>query len=162
LDPDIESFNRGLLVGYNFQTSSLVYGIEADYGFVNANEGPNINLYGNDWTKFEFKRNAHVRARIGYADNNFLIYAAGGLAIADFTIDDTDPGWGEDDVSPVGWTIGAGIEYMITKKLIIRFEYLYNDYCSENFNIPWNGEPDYYGDVSLTADIFRAALSFKF
>ncbi|MCP4551856.1 MAG: hypothetical protein GY834_07430, partial [Bacteroidetes bacterium] len=47
LDPDIESFNRGLLVGYNFQTSSLVYGIEADYGFVNANEGPNINLYGN-------------------------------------------------------------------------------------------------------------------
>ena len=74
----------GALAGYNWQNGPFVFGLEGDFGWTHAHgtgefrsvttQAP--NTYDLNWT-------SHLRGRAGYAVDNWLIYVAGGLAVAD-------------------------------------------------------------------------------
>jgi outer membrane immunogenic protein len=150
------------LLGYNWQKGNLVYGVEVDFGMVNADAGPNINPGFNEFSAFDVDWNAHMRARIGKSVGKSLFYAAGGLAVASLNIDDTDPGWGEVDSSHVGWSIGGGFAHAFTDKLSLHLEYLYDDYGSEDGEQSFDGVPVIDFTTSPTAQAVRAALSYRF
>lgn len=161
---DLEGFWGGALAGYNFQAADMiVLGVEGDLGGgdVNGNgvvappppEPDHHYTYDLDW-------NAHLRARAGVAVDKALFFVAGGLAAAGHTLSIEENGQsdGEDSQTHYGWTIGAGVEYAITENLLLRAEYLYDDYGSQTYSD--DAGDDY--DVDLTAQTVRAALSYKF
>jgi opacity protein-like surface antigen len=159
----------GVLAGVNWQTGPAVFGLEGDFGWTNARgtgatpqpitttiQAP--NTYDLHWT-------SHVRGRVGYAAGNWLIFAAGGLAIADLTFQEGAITTTTTLVIPpppggtyFGWSIGGGVDYAFTRNIIGRLEYLYDDFGHKDYT---GSDGDPYR-VSLTGHTFRGALTWKF
>jgi outer membrane immunogenic protein len=158
-NPNIDGLTGGLLLGYNHRFDSILVGVEADAGLGDLSESPDRSAR-NYYSAFDIDWNAHVRARLGLVSSSTLLYVAGGLALAGLTVDDREPGWGEDDDTHVGWTVGAGIEQAIAKNLRVRIEYLYDDYGSEDYHI--SGFIPYRSNVDLTGNMIRFGLSYQF
>ncbi|PKN64261.1 MAG: hypothetical protein CVU57_15275 [Deltaproteobacteria bacterium HGW-Deltaproteobacteria-15] len=158
-NPTINGVTGGAFLGYNHRFERILLGIEADVGLGDLDEGRDETAW-NNYSAFDIDWNAHFRARLGFVSGSTLIYIAGGLAFAKVTVDDTDPGWGEDDATHVGWTAGAGVEHAFTRNLRARIEYLYDDYGKEDYSI--DGFFTYRSDVDLTANTVRVGLSYQF
>jgi outer membrane immunogenic protein len=154
----------GVLGGYNFQTGPWVFGAEADIGWSNAH-GTGIcetcppppavtelpNTYHIKWT-------SHVRGRFGYAFDRWLLFVAGGLAVADFKfIEGGETSSQTQGAKFVGGSIGGGVEYAFTDLIRGRLEYLYDDLGHKTYI---NADGDIYR-VGLTGQTFRGALVVK-
>ena len=125
--------------GYDLQFNRVVVGVvaDADLRIGSASWLPNNTIaqdpYG--W-KTTSNWDAGVRARAGYlVTDSFLAYATGGLALANYKLSNPSyPGaaaWGFDNLwggTRVGWAVGAGAEYKITKNWSLNVEYLYSDF----------------------------------
>jgi outer membrane immunogenic protein len=111
----------GAFAGYNWQFSNgFVAGVEGD---VNYDWNENSYTGGLDMdTGFS----GSVRARVGYAFDRALLYAAGGWTDTNISLD----GPGSDDDTLHGWTLGAGVDYSFTDNVFGRLEYRFNDYGS--------------------------------
>lgn len=113
----------GAHIGYNWQSAQYVFGLEGDVdgsgyartaAFPTIATGTNIPIEGT------------IRARLGYAFDQMLVYAAGGLAVASVT--DTyaaGPGFDSINKARPGWTAGVGVEYDVTPVWSVRAEYRY-------------------------------------
>jgi outer membrane immunogenic protein len=180
----------GAMLGYNWQINRIVFGLEGDFGWTNARGvgaettdpggGTGGSSAGDDGggtttpptlvpvithaaNHYDVRWTSHVRGRVGYAFDNWLIFAAGGFAAADLNFRE---GAISIDLVPApnsggkyyGWSIGGGVEWAFTRNLFARVEYLYDDF----------GHKDYVGAlgdryrVSLTGQTVRGALGFKF
>ena len=77
----------GGTVGYNYQTGSFVFGVEADFGGAgltgNWNNGIAAGTVGNFWAKNDANFYADVTGRLGYAAGPALFYVKGGWAYLD-------------------------------------------------------------------------------
>ncbi len=158
-DVDMEGFVGGLYVGYNYMIDNIVLGVEADAGLGDLEEGPDEDNFYNDYAAFDVDWDAHLRARAGFVYNSTLFYVAGGLALAEVSVDEGDNG--NDDATHVGWTIGGGIEQKISEHLTARFEYLYDDYGSESAKYNEFGLI-YEGKVALKTHTARIGLAYSF
>lgn len=155
-----DAFIGGLYLGFNHQMDSLVLGVEGDVGFGGIDIDNDEDDSTNDYSAFESDWNGHVRGRLGFAFDRTLLFAAGGLAITDLKINDTDPGWGDDTKTHVGWTIGGGVEFAVSDSVVVRGEYLYDDYGSEDYKI--DGDYTYRARADLTASTVRIGVAYKF
>ncbi|WP_119275203.1 outer membrane protein [Taklimakanibacter deserti] len=153
-DVDPDGFIGGALLGGNFQTDCLVFGLEGDIGFGDVDGSGDTGIAGID-ADADLKWNGHVRARLGYSLGEVLPFIAGGLSAAKIDVD-TD-GFGDDNNTHWGWTVGGGIDWAVSEQFIIRAEYLYDDYGSKTYD--FDGV-DVDGD--LTASTVRAALIWNF
>jgi outer membrane immunogenic protein len=143
----------GLYGGYNWQSGSWVFGAEGDINWVSNDEtflirGQSVDV-GSDYL-------ASLRARLGYAFDNALIYATGGVAFTQFSADALafDDNILDVDHSLTGWTIGAGAEYVFTNNWIGRVEYRYYDFS--------NGSLDDFGDVDLDTQTVTVGAAYRF
>ena len=120
--------------GYSMQWGRFVGCIEGDVNFVGAKAtidtgfapDPSITQLQStiDW-------NSHWRARVGYAFDRTLIFAAGGLALAGVENKAFDNAAGATAIwsdTRIGWTIGGGVEHRIAPQASVRLEYLYDNY----------------------------------
>jgi outer membrane immunogenic protein len=118
-------FIGGAQIGYNWQSGSIVYGLEADIQYVDSGGraawGPYTwwGVRGEDDGSYF----GTVRARIGYAFDRTLIYITGGLAYGGLN---SNPLTGN-TTSNAGWTIGGGVEYAFTNNWTVKLEGLYVD-----------------------------------
>jgi high affinity Mn2+ porin len=132
------SYFSGLQVGYNYQfPTGLVLGAVADMSFPNTIEGtqtfasPSTGQASYGET-VEYSGTA--RARIGYALDDWLVYATGGLAWADdlfqFTFGGAaTPGTTDSSLlTRVGWVAGAGVEFPVAANWTANLEYLFTDF----------------------------------
>jgi hypothetical protein len=98
--------------------------------------------------------------RAGYTWSHFLFYATAGGAAGDFRISTQPTGAGHNPTPPLGWTAGAGVEYLFTDAISAKIEYLYvnlgtvscpaGTLCSSD-----NGEP-----TNLAKTIPSGSVSF--
>ncbi|MFB9951364.1 outer membrane protein [Rhizobium puerariae] len=118
-----DSFDGGRFggfVGYNWQFSNgFVAGVEGDLNY-DWNENSYTGGFDMD-TGFS----GGVRARVGYAFDRALLYAAGGWTMTNISVDGSGV---NDDDTLNGWTVGAGLDYAFTDNVFGRIEYRYNDY----------------------------------
>jgi outer membrane immunogenic protein len=157
-DRDFNGFAGGVLGGVNFQAGNVVFGLDMDFGGVAAGDGKdNVDgvrfEHGMDWV-------AHVRGRLGYAIDRLLIYAAGGLAVADFDVKANN---GLDDGGhATGWSVGGGLEYAVTDNVLVRAEFLHDNYIDEKATVCDVTLVCSNFDVDFGDNIFRIGASWKF
>jgi outer membrane immunogenic protein len=142
-------FLAGGQIGYNYQfpTSNIVLGVEADADWtsIRGQLGLNANvpaggIAGPAGASLSAVAGSHVeyfgtaRARLGYAFNNIMPYVTGGFAWGEtnsyYNINAALLGAGgglagSEHNGQDGWTAGAGLEYQITPNLTFKTEYLY-------------------------------------
>ena len=133
-------FAGGIQGGYNYQAGGpIVLGIEADIQFSDANDRFASYKFSNPWF-------GTVRGRLGYAMNNLLVYATGGLAFGKLRLDAPN---GSQSATNTGFTIGAGVEVDVYQNWTAKVEYIYVDLARDNFSLI-NGSHDYnFGMVRL-------------
>jgi outer membrane immunogenic protein len=139
---DSSSFIGGVYAGYNWQAANWVLGVEADIsGLVDSDAtatAPNLAFPGGALLAggFVFNRSQEwlstVRGRLGFlAAPNVLLYGTAGVAFGEqnYFATYTENGGGRWTAdfreTQVGWTAGAGLEWMATSNWILRAEYLY-------------------------------------
>jgi len=176
IDPSLDgsAFFGGVLAGFNYQMGAAVIGVEGDIGFGNAESTVSSGKAGvprDVWrgeNKFSQTVNGHVRAKLGYAMGSMLIFGAAGLALSNGDLDVDGYCFGDKyhtstSQDMAGWTVGGGLEYAATDHLLLRAEYLYDDYGDQNLDLN-GGPPNYWQDrkVDLYTQTIRAAISYKF
>jgi outer membrane immunogenic protein len=133
-------------LGYNWQLSPFVFGVETDIQASAADDTFAPYKFSNPWF-------GTLRARIGYAINNVMLYGTGGLAYGELKGEFFGL---EEDKTLVGWTAGAGIEYGFTQtKWTAKLEYLYMDLASRTYSITGV-------DNGLHSSFLRLGVNYRF
>ena len=124
---DLEGMGYGAFAGYNFQSGSIVYGIEAafqmsDVGFLVEDMfaiGDDLVVdYQGGFTNF-----IDLKARVGFAAGDVLIYGFVGGSMGTYSTEYVGLGdvW---NVSATGYNYGAGISLFVTDSIFVGAEYI--------------------------------------
>jgi outer membrane immunogenic protein len=105
--------------------SQFVFGLETDIQISGADDTFAPYKFSNPWF-------GTLRGRAGFAINNMLLYATGGLAYGELKGDFLGL---DENKTLVGWTAGAGLEYGFTQNWSAKIEYLYMDLASRTYTI---------------------------
>ena len=170
----------GAQAGCNFQSGTLVYGLEGDFDYFHTdpqfNNNTNTLANGNAFAIAQSLTTnflATVRPRIGIAADRNLAYITGGAAFTSVSyttsyVDaNTPPGTGTASASRalVGWTAGAGWEYAWADHWTVRAEYLLASFPTTNALgtiAGAGGTNTLHGSTDLVIQMVRAGVNFKF
>lgn len=150
----------GAHAGFNYQLGGFVLGIEGDVEVLDSSSRfVGAGLTGRitqDWQ-------GAARARIGYAFDRLMIYAAGGASFTEYERRVYDgAGLSERLTSArTGWNIGAGVNFAFTDNLILGAEYRYTDFGRNRFASS-GAFPGLTGSQELTTHAARASIAYKF
>jgi outer membrane immunogenic protein len=180
-------FTGGLQAGYNWQSGAVLFGAEADF---NA-----FSLRGSTTGTFPFPSTLPggpvgpptafftttssassnwlftARDRIGWANDNLLIYGTAGLAVANVKVNQSIVvlgGFTETaaiSATQVGWTAGLGAEYMVSRNWSVKGEWLYVDLgkvSGAGVITPAFAGITYNTTARLTANIARVGVNYHF
>jgi outer membrane immunogenic protein len=184
------AFTGGSQIGYNYQVSSVVFGLEADFDYIGLRRNsftvaglpptpfgfgaaPNVFNYSSSNSDFL----GTVRARLGYAVDRALIYVTGGLAysggassaVASFT----NVGGAQyatfqgPSSSNIGYAVGGGLEYALTDHWTVKGEYLYANLGRRNVTLtdpvtPGGAGYSFTAKIGESVNIARAGVNYKF
>jgi outer membrane immunogenic protein len=166
-DPyDMSGMMIGGTVGYNWQFSNWVIGVEGDWSWTNkkgsAPDVPPFNVLFTSATNEKWI--ATVRGRLGYAfAGDWLIYGTAGLAVAAIEATVIGPtASAAETKTRMGWTFGAGVEKALWGSWSIKGEYLYVKFRdSSYFDTPPLGIAT-RSNVPVTDHLLRVGLNYKF
>lgn len=147
---NVDGFVGGAHAGYNYQINQFVLGIEGDVDYSDVKGSHPFNgSAGTGRLSLRSKWQASARLRAGYAFDNLLIYATGGVAIGSaelsatsFKLLNIDNNWylqrihGSSKETHIGWTAGAGVEYAFSENWIGRGEIRYTDFGKKTYDTP--------------------------
>ena len=154
----------GYTSGFNFQSGNAVFGYEGD-----------TSITSKKGTAFEFPPNAAFnnevkerwlstfRGRVGYAQNDWLLYATAGGALAQIENSITGPGGSISDKHwHWGWTAGVGAEVRFARDWSAKVEYLYVGLQDKSY---FNPAPSLVfpsnQNVRLDDHIVRVGVNYK-
>lgn len=191
VDYDSSTVRIGGYLGYNWQFAPRwLAGLEGDLAWGNSKNtrggvpgtfgtgqytGPGVTAVDSTFVKETW--DASLRARLGFLlTPTWLLYAIGGVAFQDLEVGAScgghPPSWCNNTVARsesvssvrVGWTIGGGVETMLSKNWLARVEYRYADYGSivhTFFPAPPTGDA-VVSSVSLRTHTVLGGISYNF
>ncbi len=166
--PDPAGYLLGGTLGANWQTGHLVFGVEGDLGWANAEGGQACR------NPFFYTCTANidslgiVSGRLGFAWDRALIYTKAGVAFADVSAgfdsnggpiaagtQNLDAGI-EVSKTLTGLALGVGIEFAFSQNWSGKVEYMRVEFDNERFNAtsPF--------DLELKIDTVRAGINYHF
>lgn len=151
----------GAQAGYNWQSSALVYGLEADIQYHNNTSDGQTNCTGNtSYYSSEAKWSGSVRGRVGVAVDQALVYLTAGPAWmrANHTYRDCS-NYGTTTKDFFGVELGAGVDIALQRNMSARIEALYYQMSEEKMRHPQASET--YG-LEPSGTMVRAGLNWKF
>lgn len=187
-------FTGGIEAGYNWQLGNWVWGIETDFQAFDLQGSAKSSAFYPGFLPGMFTIASNVstswlftaRPRLGFAANNWLFYATGGLAVTDlkgsFAFGDNcgsvagcngpgAPNAAEAAAfssTKAGYTVGGGIEAGIGGGWTLKAEYLFVDFGTTTVGgliaPPLNGSNTnpFTHSADLRANIVRAGLNYRF
>jgi outer membrane immunogenic protein len=181
-------FTGGGQAGCNWQSGTIVFGVEGDFDYFHSNPQfiNNTNVLSDGVTPFTASQSlttdffATVRPRIGIAADRNLAYITGGAAFsrASYTqnygdvpsggaITSAGSGTATGSKSLVGWTAGAGWEHAWADHWTFKLEYLYASFpggvtASGAITDAAGGTNPLHGSADLTIQMLRAGVNYKF
>jgi outer membrane immunogenic protein len=192
IDPTIaadpKGFLGGLQAGYNYQFNAALVGVETDLDWSDITRNQtDIHTSALDpgtlfTTSGEQKLDMFgtVRGRLGWALDNWLVYATAGLAYGHASLSTvtgstiggvfcsaggfSDCTTGSSSRMLTGSVWGAGVEWHFTNRWSAKAEYLYYNlgsisFISANALNPLN---PFHSSVEFRGDIVRAGLNYSF
>ncbi len=155
-------FLGGAQAGANYQLNILVLGVEGDFSWTGL-KGSGTDSIG-DTVNTNTQWTSTVTGRVGAAFDRLLIYGKGGLALTQDQSSLTDLGGNGASTSLMrtGWTVGAGLEYGITKNWSAKIEYDYLNFGSQALNFSTPLQPAYTSNASLNVQEIKAGINFRF
>jgi outer membrane immunogenic protein len=175
---DLDGFLGGIQAGYDYDFGTgFVLGAVADFAFSGVEsdtvclEGYTVECDDNGPDHAEGQTSmdwlATVRARAGFGMGDALIYATGGVAFADLSIDvknlDGDGDRYSDSETRTGWTAGGGIEYRVTENVSIGAEYLYVDLGSVETEYEFaGGLVNIDAETEVNMSIVKGSVNLRF
>jgi opacity protein-like surface antigen len=180
-----KGFVGGAQAGFNYQTGVWVYGLEADVQSFNATASRDTGIIaapvgqtGGFQDKFDTSWLVTIRPRLGVTIDRALIYATGGMAIAELKLSQQSSICssglclahldGAASSTKVGWVVGGGVEHALTGNWSVKAEYLYVDFGTmglRRFFVDITGvHPEFFIDntANLRAHIARFGVNYKF
>jgi outer membrane immunogenic protein len=166
IDLHVNGFSGGGLLGANVQQGKLVWGTEVDAGVLTGSEtfvgppGPDL-----DTLETKLRWNAHARLRYGYDMGSWMPFLAAGVAYANTRVDINNPDSPIQTKSQsislnrIGYTLGAGVDWMFLPNWIARVEYLYDRYTNAAFGAVSEIDSEFMG---LHSNTVRGAIMYKF
>lgn len=129
------SFFGGGQAGFNFQRQNIVFGIEADLGYMylpGKGRIPSSNPAAHQDFAVDSGFYGDITGKLGFAVERTLIYGKGGYAAysGEAWQKTTNPGFvthGSDKYLQ-GWVVGGGIEQAISSRVSLKLEYLHYDF----------------------------------
>lgn len=155
-------------LGYNWQSNQFLFGIEAD---ASTSAGGEDTLVANPGTadaasiSADLTYLASVRARLGWAINNWLLYGTVGWGAGEFKFTEDmpqQPFSGKIRFNDNGLVFGGGVEWMVAYGVSLRAEYLRYDLSAGSTittNFPTADVNAHIGFDNV--DVARAALNIK-
>jgi len=142
----------GATLGYNWQSGSLVFGIETDLAYATSkhtlicspNTAPVVTV-----CETKNRMLGTVRGRLGYAFDRWLPYLTAGLDYGYLQANSVGGVVASSSGVKAGWTAGFGVEYALSRAWSLKLEYLY--VCL--------GNPG--GGLACSTQVSPANLSFK-
>lgn len=151
IDPHVDGFIGGGLVGWELRRDGFVVGAEADIGFasvdgVNAPAGTAVDV---NWI-------GSLRGRLGYDGGIWTVYGTAGVAFAgmDATVNALVPPSGSATLT--GLALGGGVEAMLWDNWAARLEYIHYSFDDADFAIGGGSQAD------LRLSTVRGAVVYKF
>lgn len=167
----------GLEIGADWQYQNWVFGLAGDFDWLHLRDSaqfPSVDKGKTDQLSTSYDWLGTARGRAGIAIGQSLLYGTGGAAFGRVkdqyihNISGVTSGtkFFSSSDTLVGWTAGAGWEYMFTRNWIFQLEYLHVDLGRSNLDISSARTSDPPGTTVLhfanTLDIVRAGLKLKF
>jgi outer membrane immunogenic protein len=151
-DLDADGWFGGLYAGWNYQWDSFVMGIEGDINLSDIDGEADFSCEGDCNVSGDIDWFGSVRGRLGFAMDQFLIFATGGVAFTEVDTELEFPGGdGSDDPNYTGWTLGGGIEFASWENTLVRLEYRYYDFGTEEIDI-------FGSDVDIDKEMHTVSL----
>jgi len=157
-------FAGGVQGGFDYQfANNWVLGIEANYSWL-ASAGNGVVFPAGTVASLDNRGLGSVTGRLGYTWGPALLYAKGGYAFRDRTLDVTFNGvsqpFGVTGNHQDGYTVGAGLEYMFSPNWSAKIEYQYYNFGNTTFT---GGPVDIVG-TSFRNDehTVKAGLNYRF
>lgn len=186
----------GAHLGYNWPSGKIFLGLESDIQFTDLKDNAALNTInpvtgypGNPMSANVRQVNTvdylvTLRGRIGYVNDQWLLYGTGGVAVGrvntninykgsylsapTIVFDDLNAG---SRSTRLGFVLGAGAEYAIAKNWAVRVEYLYYDLgkSSQSYNVtsraPATGfvaSSSALATTDWTLSTLRVGISYRF
>lgn len=155
------SVNGGLIggtVGYNYQFSQFVAGLEGDFDYASIDNTK--HPFAGATTKSKLSSIGTIRGRLGFAADRALVFVTGGFAggqVKARISDSVNNVFQSRSDFRSGYALGAGIEYAFTNNISAKAEYIYTSLGSRKyFSAPDNI------DTGLHTSMVRAGLNYRF
>jgi outer membrane immunogenic protein len=148
-------------VGYNWQPSQWVFGIESDIDGSSVKGSTSAGLCTGVVCTIENTWVGTTRARIGYATGDWLPYVTGGVAYGNVHIQDS-AGAVHAGTDRTGWTGGGGIEYALNRNWSVKAEYLYIDLGSGGVPCTVAAGSCGISTQNFTESVVRGGINYHF
>ena len=186
----------GIQTGYNWQIEQAVLGVEADWQYINSKVStgnsaiPILAAVGGNFTggaSVSTDWYATFRGRVGYAFGPALLYATGGIALAETKLSANATGSIPTSLFPltygplgymnasnsavlVGYAVGGGIEYAVGAGWSFKGEYLHMGFGTNGYNLTGSlqspagltGVIASHVDIKPSFDIARVGMNYRF
>ncbi|WP_368507618.1 outer membrane protein [Bradyrhizobium lupini] len=186
----------GIQAGYNWQIEQTVLGIEADWQYLNSKTSignsaiailPAIGSNFNGSASVSTDWYATFRGRVGYAFGPALLYATGGIALAETKLSASATGSIPTSLFPltygplgsmnasdrailVGYVVGGGLEYSLGAGWSVKGEYLHMGFGTNGYNLTGSlqspagltGVITSRVDIKSSVDIARVGVNYRF
>jgi len=187
----------GVQTGYNWQIEHTVLGLEADWQYLDSKAGSGnaaiavpVFIGGNfsGSTSLSTDWYATFRGRVGYAVGPALLYATGGLALADTKLNAAATGsiatgvflpiplgplgtmTASDNAVLVGYAVGGGLEYALGSGWSVKGEYLHMGFGTNGYNLTGSlqtpagqtGVIATHVDIKPSFDVARVGVNYHF
>jgi outer membrane immunogenic protein len=164
----------GVQGGYNWQpaNNNFVFGVEGEYSWADLNGTATtisaVNGF-NSTVNAKLKDIAMATGRLGFAANNWLLYAKAGGAWGQGnsfgTV--TTPGgafFGNTSTSTnrTGGVIGLGVEWGFASNWSAKLEYDHVDFGGSDISVASTASPTTFVHTSEKVDIVRAGVNYRF
>ena len=176
-DANNSAFSGGVQYGCNRQYGQIVLGLDSDFEWTGLNETVSaahppvapLVAYSETITQ-KLNWYSTTRARLGWAQDRWMFFVAGGLASGRVKSTYFSPpagGFafaGSQSKTRYGWTVGGGVEYALSENWFLRGEYLYVDLGKYRYMSNSTPPSGFTGgtDVDTRAHVARVALSYRF
>jgi outer membrane immunogenic protein len=155
-------FSAGAKIGADYQMGDIVFGVVADWSLGGELAKNDVRT---EQTYLNMKHMGTARGRLGWALDDTLIYATGGLAMAEMefggmigAVDSKQKKWS------TGFAIGGGMEHALADNFSIGVEYLYVNFGKTDHFLT-NGTVAGSGTVKMDYEDFhtiRASANYRF